>query len=368
MTVSAQDEFAHVPSPRTRHPALALGAAALAFFIVFHIRRDVTYSLSSSTPIDLGDARTLFTTPDRVAQGTNHFVHLRGAPDRQNALELDTKGSWVFSQFFQVLQTDGRLFLHRRESPLPAFRAEQDVFEGRLVRFGDLSFESSIRRYYAAHVSAAHFFRPADVVAALAAGAATSAAGATLRDLAGDQVKLSPPDLLAIDIEHPGEVVVALPRTRFFDETAARAAIANQAGTITGPAPVTTPEAAAAEFAFRVRFPADKREASLGALGDLDPHVEIREARDRYKVRLADLGAEGREALTIRDAQNQAVRIPLASVAAIRTLAAVQIPDDAYLLIEADYPRDHFHALIASAVLLLFGAVNLIGLLRGLRR
>ena len=374
MTVSAQDEFAHVPSPRNRHPALAVGAAALAFFIVFHIRRDLVYSVSSTTPIDLGAARSLFATPDRADAATNRLVRLRGTPDRENALELDTKGSWVFSQFFQVLQTDGRLFLHRRESPLPAFRAEQDVFEGRLVRFGDLSFASAIRRYYATHVSATHFFRPAELAATLDRSAgAVPAGGLSFRDLAGDQVKLGGADLLAIDVARPGEIRVALPTTRFADQAAARAEIESQGGTIVGVAPSSSLTAVASEapllhHVFWVRFPADKREAALGALGDRDPGVEIREARDQYKVRLADIGREGREALLVRDAQNQPVRIPLASVAVLRTLAAVQIPDDAYLLIEADYPREHLHTLIASAVLILFGAVNLIGLRRRVSR
>ena len=372
MTVSAQDEFAHVRSSQTRHPALALAAAALAFFIVFHIRRDTVYSLSSSTPIDLGDARSLFATPERAQQAANRFVHLRGTPDRQNALELDTKGSWVFSQFFQVLQSNGRLYLHRRGDPLPAFRAEQDVFEGRLIRFGDLSFESAIRRYYASHVSATHIFRPADLAAAIArAGAAATTEGLALRDLAGDDVTLAPADLLAIDVNRPGEVRVAIPRAKFFDEAAARAAITNLGGTVTGPdtAPGAAGEAAAVPaFAFFVRFAADKRDAALGTLGDLDPHVEIREARDHFKIRLGDVGVDGRDTLLLRDAQNQAVRIPLAAAATVRTLAAVQIPDDAYLLIEGDEPREHLHTVIASALLLLFGAVNLIGLARGLRR
>ncbi|HEY2899176.1 MAG TPA: hypothetical protein VGL59_01275 [Polyangia bacterium] len=370
MTVSAQDEFAHVPSPRTRHPALAVGAAALAFFIVFHIRRDVAYSLSSAAPIELGDAKSLFAAPgnDRLAAATNRLVTLRGTPDRQNALELDTKGSWIFSQFFAVLQTDGRLFLHRRESPLPAFRAERDVFEGRLIRFGDLSFESAIRRYYGSHVSATHFFPPAELATALSGSGGQAADSLALRDRAGDEVKLGAADLLAIDVARPGEIRVALPRAKFPDEAAARAAIEKQGGTIVGPAPPPNGETAPTHLAFRVRFPADKRDAALSALGDSDPGVEIREARDQYKVRLADLSVEGKDALLVRDAQNQPVRIPLASVATVRTLASVQIPDDAYLLIEADYPREHFHTVFASAVLILFGVVNLIGLRRGLSR
>ncbi|HVR63880.1 MAG TPA: hypothetical protein VMU50_18390 [Polyangia bacterium] len=368
MTVSAEDEFAHVRSSQARHPALALSAAALAFFIVFHIRHDLVYSVSPSTPVDLGDARSLFATPERAAAAANRFVQVRGTPDRQNALELDTKGSWVFSQFFQVLQTNGRLYLHRRESPLPAWRAERDVFEGRLIRFRDLSFAGAIRHYYATHVSAAHFFRPADLAAAIAGAGAAATEGVTLRDLAGDSVKLGPADLLAIDLPRPGEVRVALPRSRFSDEVAARAAIEKQGGSVV--AKDTTPgdAAAAAQQAFFVRFPDGKREAALGALGDLDPRVAIREARDQIRIRLGEIGVEGRDALLVRDAQNQTARIPLASAATVRTLADVQIPDDAYLLIEADQPRQHLHAVIASALLLLFGAVNLIGLLGGIRR
>jgi len=95
----AVDEFAHIPSPRTRHPVLAAAAAALAFFLVFHIRAEVRYALSPSAPVELGDARTAFSPAGlpAVAEVANRYVRVRGTPDRESALELDTKGSWVFS-------------------------------------------------------------------------------------------------------------------------------------------------------------------------------------------------------------------------------------------------------------------------------
>ena len=43
----------------------------------------------------------------------NRYVRVAGTPDRESALELDTKGSWVFSQLFRVLGTGDRLFVHR---------------------------------------------------------------------------------------------------------------------------------------------------------------------------------------------------------------------------------------------------------------
>ena len=95
-------------------------------------------------------------------------MRVAGTPDRESALELDTKGSWVFSQFFRVLGTGDRLFVHRRENPLPAARAEADVFEGRLIRFDELPFADAIRAYFAKHVTATHFFAPDAALKALA--------------------------------------------------------------------------------------------------------------------------------------------------------------------------------------------------------
>src|SRR5688500_14432741 len=47
------DEFANVPSPRARHPILALLGVALALYLVWHVRDDVVYALSPGTPVDL---------------------------------------------------------------------------------------------------------------------------------------------------------------------------------------------------------------------------------------------------------------------------------------------------------------------------
>src|SRR4051812_45856728 len=112
-----EDEFAGIRSSRARHPALALGAAALALFIIAHVRDDIAYSLSSSEPLDLGEARALLAARGGVEQGATRFVRVSGTPDREGGLELDTKGSWVFTHFSRILGTGNRLFVHRRESP-----------------------------------------------------------------------------------------------------------------------------------------------------------------------------------------------------------------------------------------------------------
>jgi len=385
-----EDEFANVRARAGRHPALALGAAALALFIIFHIRADLSFALSSAEPIDLGDASATFAaapagakphgrgvSPEALAQAANHYVRVRGTPDRESALELDTKGSWVFTQFFRILGTGSRLFVHRRENPLPAVRAEEDRFEGRLIRFADLSFEHSIREYTAAHVSATHFFAPDALRRAVAQ--APGAQTVTINDLAGDPVVLGPNDLLAIDVTVPEQIRISFPPDKFRHAAEASSEVEKRGGSVLKiveePWPVN-PTAKPAEAAARpdhvvllVRFPPDKRQAALGELGDIDPKIQIRDERRTLTVRLSDL-RDGGDALLVQSAEAGAApeRLPIADVPAIRTLAAVQMPADAWMLIEMDHPRDHVQSVIFAGVLLAFAAINLIGLARGMRK
>src|SRR5262245_66688700 len=94
------DEFAHIPRRRARHPIITLAGALLAFFLVFYGRRDLRFALSSGEPVDMGSAAALFAATGGKAVGDleNRYVRVAGVPDRESALELDTKGSWVFSQ------------------------------------------------------------------------------------------------------------------------------------------------------------------------------------------------------------------------------------------------------------------------------
>ena len=381
------DEFAAIPRSRTRHPVLALGAGLLAVFLVVKMRADLTYFLSSHQAEDLGDARTLVSS-DRgrqvLAEGTNRLVRVHGTPDRESALQVDTKGSWTFTQFFRILGTDSRLYVHRREDPLPAWRAESDVFEGRLLRFSDLSFEDAIRAYFAGHVSATHFFAPADVRRAVATGGDHQRA---LRDLTGDTVTLGPNDILAIDLRHEGEVEVALPAERFHDPDAARAALLAHGARVTRPG-----RPASERQVWIIAVTAGERDRVLDGIGDIDPHADIHDVRETVKARLADLAvADKGGALMIRGGEaptappaatgttaGQATGTPtetptatpraLDNIDTIRTLATVQIPADAYLIVEAEIPREHLAEVAIALVLLVFASVNLMGLMKGLRR
>jgi hypothetical protein len=377
------DEFAHIPTPRTRHPLVAAAAALLAFYLVFHIRHELRYALSPTAPLELGDATSTFAPGVHVSGIDNRYVRVRGTPDRESALELDTKGSWVFTQLFRVLGTGDRLFVHRTQNPLPAARAEDDVFEGRLIRFDDLSFQESIRLYFSRHVSATHFF-PVDVLAR--ALAAQPGAALSLHDRAGDAVTVAATDELAIDVNRPDEVRVALPRARFPDEASARAAVERNGGQVlstmglvTAEPPPGAPSTGLLSLAggappmqrwtFVARFPAARRDAGLSALGELDREVIIRDARETLRARLADVRAIDRGAtLLVKVSDGSERRVPVPTVSAARTVATVQIPGDAYLVIEADGPRGHLPTVLIGLVLAMFGVVNVAGLVRELRR
>jgi hypothetical protein len=368
---SARDEedFARIRR-RTRHPALALAAGLLALFLIGKMRFDLAFFLSSPIADDLGDARALLGAErgrQVLARERNRVVRVSGTPDRESALQIDTKGSWTFTQFFRLLGTDGRLFVHRREDPLPAARAEHDVFEGRLIRFSDLSFEDAIRAYFAGHVSATHFFAVADLRARIAAGVGDTL---TLQDLTGDGVVLGRNDILAIDVVQPDALEVGLATRRFPSGDAARQALVAAGANVLGPG-----RGSSDRQAWRIDVPSGRRDALLGAIAVLDPEMDIRAVRETVKVRLGDLTVAADTppgSLVAKDTAGLGAVAPdtarvLAHIDTVRTLATVQIPDDAFLIVEAEKPREHLPEAAVAVVLVVFASVNLAGLMKGLR-
>jgi hypothetical protein len=365
------DEFADIPTPRTRHPALALAAGVLALFLVAKMRSDLTFFLASGTPAELGDARALMANPNGprvLGEAVNHVVRMTGTPDRESALQVDTKGSWTFTQLFRLLGTQSRVFVHRREDPLPGFRAEADVFVGRLIRFSDLPFEEAIRSYFAGHVGATHFFRPDDIRRAVAAGVSSTV---SLTDLAGDTVVLGLNDILAIEVKHAGQVEVGLPAARFRDPEVVREALGKRGARVVGPGR-QVPD----RLTFVIEVGPAERDRVLNDVAALDYQSELRDVRETVKARLADVAVQG-EALVVKAGAgagptgagagvNAGAAGPqiLTGVETIRTLATVQIPADAYLIVEGETPREHLSDAAIAAVLVAFAGVNLAGLAR----
>ena len=347
------DEFAGVPSPRRRHPVLAVAAAVLAVFLLYQLHEDVFFALSHSEARDIGDARSLAALPLGKSP-LNEYVRLSGMADRESGVTIDTAGSWQFTQFFRLLGTRSRVFVRRVPDPIPVEQAEKDVFVGRLVRFADLSFADAIRKHFANRVSATHFFAPATVRERVA----TTAGGpVVLDDMMGEKVPLAPTDELSIDVVLPADIVVELPRAKFADGAAAQTAVEQRGGKVQDDAAKATD---AKSIAVVATFPAEKRDQAMQALSELDENVRFRPARATHTATIAGLTA-GQNSLRIQVA-GQVMDLPMSQIVAVRTLATVQIPDDALLLREGDSPRDHFKILIVAVFLLGFAAVNLLAL------
>jgi len=348
------DEFAGIPSRASRHPVIAGAAVLLAGYLTFQIRDDVRYALSPGTAIELGDARGL---TNAASVPGNRYVRLSGRADRESALILDTQGSWSFTQFFRLLGTEDRVFVKRSADPLPVELAEHDVFTGRLVPFKDLSFQESIRRHFASNVSATHFFVPAALEAVLGQGASVS-----LTDRAGQKVTLAADDQLTIDTASPGDLRIELPADRWPDLAKAKAAVVDQGGQV-----VSADTTVLHRQAIVARFPDARREAALAALSDLDRRVLIGPARTTVRVRLQDLRTTP-AGLVARPPGAAEVTLPREQIVAVRSVAAVRIPEGAWLLLEGDQPRDHVRSVVMAVFLVAFALVNLFALRPRARR
>jgi hypothetical protein len=243
--------------------------------------------------------------------------------------------------------------VRRRADPLPPAMAERDVFSGRLLRFGDLSFSGSIAQHFAERVTATHFFQPAE----LAAGLARSGGGPlTVRDLAGEPVTLAASQRLAFDVLRPGEYLLELPRVKFAQrgqvEAAVKAAGFQVLSAREGDG-IWIVTGAVADAA---------RDRALSAVADLDRAVRFRAARDTLEVKPTEIRtAPGGFAL---GPGAVAGSVPFERVAAIRTLTAVRVPPDAVLLLEGEAPRSQTKAVVILAVLVVFGTISLLALRR----
>jgi hypothetical protein len=349
----AADEFAHIPDRSRRPPLLVLLTVAVSVFLIVRLRHDVGFALSSSSPIELGEARSLAAAPlDRLP--LNRYVRLAGLPERESAVILDPRGAWEFTQLFRLHGTGGRFFVRRSQDPLPVALAERDRFTGRLLRFAELSFAGSIAQHFAARVTATHFFRAAD----LATAVAQPARPLVVRDRAGEAVTLAPDERLTFDVVRPGEYRVELPRARFADRARAEAAMQAM-----GAPPLEIKETETT-WQLRLAVPEQNRDRVLSALSDLDRNVQFRVAREAVEVPLSEVRAtpEGFDFGARAAALGGAV--PAARIAAVRTLTTVRVPEDAVLLIEGEAPRSQVKSVVILVILVVFGTVSLLALRR----
>jgi hypothetical protein len=178
-----------------------------------------------------------------------------------------------------------------------------------------------------------------------------------IADMMGEQVSLAPNDEISVDVSRPTDVQVEMPRAKWADAAAARAAIEAQGGQVLDE-PVKPSDDKS--VALVVAFPGEARDKAMHAVSELDESIRFLPVRTTHSARVADILA-GVDGLMVKSAGGDKP-LPLARIMAIRTQANVQIPDDALLLREGERPRDHLKIIIVAAFLLGFALLNLLAL------
>jgi len=332
-----------------------------AAYLVFHQREDVGFALSSAAPVQLGSAVQAL-DEGRLAEHVNRYVRLEGVPDFESGLHVDTKGSWAFRHLFRLMGTDSRVLVQRLPDPLPLRLLERPSMAGRLVSLADVSFDASIRAYYQAHVSATHFFSAEAIAAGLARGLPVR-----LVDEVGSEVELAGNQRLTVPLAQPGRFRVRVPSgLRYLSPEAAQRALAatdahllSEATIVSSPGPGIP-----GGYVFDVEVASDQEAVVLSAIADLAPKVRIDPLLRWAEVPVRTLEVkEGR--VVGLDAQSGAVvAFDEMGTGLARLISQLEVPQDAFLLIEGERPSHQYKALITSLLFSAFALFNIYGLAR----
>ena len=343
------DEFAGIePAPRRRSPIAALVVVALAALLTWHLRADLRYALSSRTPADLGDARSL--ADRKIALDDNRYVALRGQPDRRNALFIEPRGEKTRQAFFRLRGTGTRVLVRAADT---AGRAElKDSWSGRLRRFDTLPWAPSLRGYYQERVQAMRYLAPDTLKAAMKGGT-------NLRDRAGEPIALDASTPIAVDVSFPEHLMVTMPAEKFPTDADARHELERMGLTVV-PQPTTTKKEDGQEFfELLIKAPLAERNKILAKLEEKS--IPFAAYEDRWSAPLAEL-KDGGESLTVGERA-----VPWAQVRSAGVEAPIVIADDAFVLTEGEAPGAYWWAPALVLVLFAFAAFNVWYLLRARR-
>ncbi len=168
---SDADEFAAIPAPRYgRNPLVAVVSIGLSLAILWPLRGQLVYSLSSRQPVEVS---ALALGAPGAAPPVDRFVRLSGIAERASSVLIDTMGSHKFRHAYPIVGTELGVWVVRRMGEVRLADAQAEAYTGRLQAFDTLSFAGTLRRSYEAADARAI---PLDL-AALAKGAAVLPAG-----------------------------------------------------------------------------------------------------------------------------------------------------------------------------------------------
>jgi hypothetical protein len=337
------EEFARLkPSSRPRSPVLAVTVVALAAIVIFHLRADLRYALSSRTPIDLGDASTALARASALVD--NSYVRIKGVPDRANGLRIEPRGEKYRLGFYRLYGTASRIYVRVPEGAVAGTPA--DEWEGRLQRFDALPFGPSLREHHAKTAAARRHFDPAAVRAAL------EKPGAPLVDRAGDPATAT--GNLSVDVRVPDEILFYAPRDKYPAAKDAEYEITRQG------IPCSPLREEKAHYVMVAKAPLASRDKILAQLDTLG--FEYEERVVRHDAPMTALHAAGGQ-LEIADAPAP-VRVDWSNVVDVALAAPIAIADDAWVILEGETPAGFTWVPVIAVLLLAFAAFNIWYLVR----
>ncbi|HEX2571341.1 MAG TPA: hypothetical protein VH877_17415 [Polyangia bacterium] len=333
-------ELVRLPPPRPpRSPIVALAVLLIGTVLLVHLRTDIRYALSPTTPMELPEK-----VPPGMALPDNRLVAVRGIPDYRYALLLDPREDQYRRSFFRLLGTGDRLLVHADQT---ASRHElSERYVGRLRRFDALPYADEIRDYYARQ----QVTRFVDV-GALRACLPKLLDCSTLRDATGEPLRLEPARPLLWVVDFPDELTITLSRDRFLVEEDARHELERMGQPLRGPGRETTDG-----YVYVVEVPAEKRDAYLTKLEPLKASFAVH--RERLTVPLTGITTLG-DTLALQPEGAKATTYPWSRIVSVQVEAPVRIPADSWVLLEGKMPWDYKWMPFLAGGLALFMLFNL---------
>lgn len=384
--------------PRRRSPLAALAVIGVGVGLLFHLAPDLRYALREGLPVELGDARAIrFDAPAGASPLVdNTLAATSGLPDYRNALLFEPKGDNYRRSFYRMLGSSSRLWIRAEQTSTRHDLTDRIV--GRLRRFDTLPYADQVRAYY----GALKVTRLLDVTPfqKRARGEIDASFLRALTDRAGERLPALDPDTAeaAVVVDFADELWVSLSKDRFAVEEDARREVA-RLGVPFGPGREREDKTA---YEYVVRAPPQQRDALIALIEQRDFGMRVR--RERFVYKLSDLarvfpGGGAGLALRVTDggpafydvAGDQLVAVsasapagspppppgmaaagifrvvPWERVDSIQVDAPVEIPHDAWVLVEGDRPSEYGWAKALAVVLLLFIGLNGWLLTRSLR-
>lgn len=200
---SPEDEFAGLsPAPPSRSPLVAIAMIGLAAFTVFHLRHDLRYAMTDKSPVSLrGEFK------NGPGQLVGRYVSVSGIPGRADSLFVESRGGQGRETMFRLLDFSPPLFV-RADATVEHVNTT-GTWTGRLERFADVGWASSIRDYYESTPRKAT--RALDLVTLKGHLADPSIA---LRDRRGAALTLAPDTELTV-VYKPSEYAIYLSRDKY---------------------------------------------------------------------------------------------------------------------------------------------------------